>query len=110
LSLRDPIVLLDDIREACNLIIKYKGNSSFDNFAADTRTVHAILYNFQVIGEAANRLSEDIRKKYHNIKWADIIAFRNIVVHEYFGIDLRIVYQIATINVPELLEKLKNIR
>lgn len=106
MSSRDFGVLLDDIREACRKVGAYRGDLSYERFAADSRTVDATLHNLQIIGEAAARLPDDVRARYPEIEWRDIVAFRNILVHEYFGVDLRIVWRIVIGKVPEPARRL----
>jgi uncharacterized protein with HEPN domain len=60
---------------------------SFDEFTNDEKTVDAVVRNFEVIGEASNRLPEDFKAANTNIDWARIKGFRNRIVHDYFGID-----------------------
>ena len=68
----------------------------------DAKTYDAVLMNFIIIGEAANRLSEEIKKQKPNIDWRSIIGFRNFVAHDYFGVDINIVWAAITIHLPEL--------
>jgi uncharacterized protein with HEPN domain len=67
---------------------------SFDNFRDDNKTIDAVLHNLQIIGEAANRLPPNFKEKSSHIEWYKIIGLRHRVVHDYFGVDLEIVWQI----------------
>ena len=82
---------------------------SFNDFIADSKTADAVVRNFEIIGEAANRLPEDFREKYPEIDWHRIRGFRNRIIHDYFGIDYAIVWKIKETYLPELLQKLRNI-
>lgn len=61
-----------------------------------------VVHHLQIIGEAANSLSADLRNQYAEVPWAQIIAFRNIVVHEYFRVSLNLVWAIVQNNLPPL--------
>ena len=71
------------------------------------KTYDAVLMNFAIIGEAASHFSEEIRKNNLEIDWRTIIAMRNFLVHEYFEIDPKIVWQTVKENIPELLLLIK---
>ncbi len=86
----------------------YTRDMSFDQFKSDSKTVDAVIRNFEVIGEAANRLTENYKNNNPEIEWSHLRGFRNRIVHEYFGIDLEIVWHIIEENLPELLTVLKN--
>jgi uncharacterized protein with HEPN domain len=73
-------------------------------FASDEKTQDAVLRNLEVIGEAARALPEAIRDRAPNVEWRKIIAFRNVLVHEYFGVDLRIIWDVVE-NKLDVLEK-----
>ncbi len=80
---------------------------SFENFIADDKTIDAVVRNFEIIGEAANRVSEDFRATHPEIEWRRMIGLRNRVIHEYFGIDYETVWKIRNENIPELLDYIK---
>ncbi len=63
--------------------------------------VDAVIRNLEVIGEASRNIPEDIRGEYPDIPWSKMIGLRNIAIHEYFGVDLSIVWEIITRNLPE---------
>ncbi len=109
MSKRQPSLLIEDIIESGNKILTYTSTLSFNVFIADSKTVDAVVRNFEIIGEAANRLPEDFREKYPEIDWHRIRGFRNRIIHDYFGIDYAIVWKIKETFLPELLQKLKNI-
>ncbi len=99
--MRNQIEWLKDIFDAIVQIEKYsiKGEDEFQkNELIQTWMVH----HLQVIGEAANRVSGDITKKYGMIPWAQIKGLRNIIVHEYFGIDLEEIWNTITTDIPKL--------
>ncbi len=73
-----------------------------DTFLADVTRQAAVLHELTVIGEAASRLSETLRQAYPTTPWAKVVAFRNVVVHEYFGLNWEIVWDTAIELVPEL--------
>jgi uncharacterized protein with HEPN domain len=72
-------------------------------------TVEACLYNIQVIGEAVSLLPKDIKKENPGIKWAAIKGMRNRLIHEYFGTDLQLVWDVIKDELPELKSRLKDI-
>ena len=89
---RDFRLYLDDIRESCRKIRMYTRGMTFEEFEVDVKTQDAVIRNFEVIGEAANRLPEEIRLQFADVEWAKIIAFLNILIHEYFGVKLETVW------------------
>nr|MBI1231769.1 DUF86 domain-containing protein [Cytophagales bacterium] len=80
-----------------------------DTFFEDEKTFDAVLMNFVIIGEAVGRLSEQLKEKEQQIPWTKIKAFRNIVAHDYFGVDAEEVWQIIKNNLPELSTQIKKI-
>lgn len=100
---RDPSLLIEDIIDSAKKILDYTNDISFDEFTKDSKTIDAVIRNFEIIGEAANRLSEDFKDKYTSIDWHRIRGFRNRIVHHYFGIDYAIVWQIKETFLPELI-------
>jgi uncharacterized protein with HEPN domain len=109
MSKRQPNLLIEDIIDSGQKILTYTADLSFDEFVADSKTIDAVVRNFEIIGEAANRLPEEIKEKYPDIDWHRIRGFRNRIVHDYFGIDYNIVWQIKETFLPVLLDKLKKI-
>ncbi|MEO7540008.1 MAG: HepT-like ribonuclease domain-containing protein [Pyrinomonadaceae bacterium] len=83
---------------------------TFEQFAADDKTIDAVARNFEIIGEAANRLSDEFKSGHPEIDWDRIRGFRNRIVHDYFGIDLAIVWNIAQNFLPKLAIDLSQIK
>ena len=78
---------------------KYK---SEEEFSKDTIPFDATMMNFIVVGEMANKLSESFKERHHSIEWRKISDLRNIIAHDYFGIDNKEVWQIIKNKIPEL--------
>lgn len=83
---------------------------TYEQFLNYSKTVDAVIRNFEIIGEAANRLSDEFKDKHPDIDWHKIRGFRNRIVHDYMGIDYSIVWQIRNKFLIELIEQLKAIR
>lgn len=109
MSKREPFLLVEDIIESADKIIRYTENLSFEQFINDSKTIDAVIRNFEVIGEAANRLPEDFKIKHESIDWHRIRGFRNRIVHHYFGIDYTIVWEIKESFLPSLITSLKSL-
>ncbi len=69
----------------------------------------ACIHQLEIIGEAANHFSDEFFKKYKEVEWAEITGLRNVLLHEYFGIDIRIVWQVIQNDLPHLNESIKAI-
>ena len=109
MSKRSPSLFVEDVIESANKILDYTKSLSFEDFIKDGKTVDAVIRNFEIIGEAANRLPEDFKDKHSNIEWHRIRGFRNRIVHDYFGIDYSIVWEIKESFLPNLLQSLKSL-
>ncbi len=109
MSKRDVKLLLADIAEAVNKIVVYTAGMSYADFVADDKTIDAVVRNFEIIGEAANRIPEDYRILHPEIEWRQIIGLHNRVIHEYFGIDYEILWHIIDNYVSELQERVSHI-
>jgi uncharacterized protein with HEPN domain len=106
--LRDDRERLRDIEEAIEKIEKYV-SIGYEAFVEDERTQVWIIHHLQVIGEASNHLSDELIEQNRDIPWADIVGLRNILVHQYFGIDLRQVWETAELDMPILKAKVREI-
>lgn len=102
MSERSDDLLVEDILDAAEKILRYTKGLTFDQFAMDERTVDAVARNFEIIGEAANRLTDAYKRRNDGINWNQIRGFRNRIVHDYFGIDQTIVWQIIEVYLPKL--------
>lgn len=104
MSKRDIMLLLDDMLQSAHKIKNYTKDLDFDSFLSDDKTKDAVVRNFEIIGEAANRMDSDFRDKNPEIKWNRIRGFRNRIVHDYFGIDYEIVWEIIDNYLDELID------
>jgi len=109
MSKRPIDLLLNDIRQAIDRIEQYIKNLSFDAFSKDQKSVDAVVRNLEIIGEVANRLPDEFKEKYSEMQWHKVVGLRHRIVHEYFGIDLEIVWQILRKDLPELNHNLTQI-
>ncbi len=100
---------LKHIMDSIHEIESYVENVSPDEFAGNSMMKHATVKLLEIIGEASNALSDALRASHPEIEWPKIIALRNLLVHQYFGIDPRIVWQIVTGDLPLLKEKIGKI-
>lgn len=106
MSKRDDWLLLEDIIEACDKINKYTKGMSYEDFVNDDKTIDAVVRNFEVIGEAANRLSNETLLHHQNLQWRQIIGLRNRLIHGYFGVDYQILWNIMKENLNQFREQI----
>jgi uncharacterized protein with HEPN domain len=109
MSERIDAYLLEDILESIQNIFQFTEGVDFEQFDSDLKTRHAVQHNFMIIGEASDRISEALKKANPGINWRDIKSFRNIIVHDYFGIDTHIVWEIIQNDLMELQNQIKQI-
>ena len=109
MSKRDVSLLLGDMLESARKIKRYTLGCTFEDFLNDDKTADAVIRNFEIIGEAANRIDSDFRISQPQLEWTRIRGFRNRIVHEYFGIDYQIVWTIIEDDLSELIENLNEI-
>lgn len=93
---------LDDLYESINKIEEYILNTSEETFSINTQIQDSILHRIQLIGEIVKRIPEEYKMKYPSIPWKEIAGTRDNIVHDYDGIDLSIVWDIATTYIPKL--------
>lgn len=108
MSKRAPALLVQDILQGAERILRYTADLSFDDFMEKEVLQDAVARNFEIIGEAANRLPAAFREEVTLIEWDRIRGFRNRIVHEYFGVDYSIVWEIRTHYLPDLYRRLKD--
>lgn len=106
MSKRDTSLLLEDMLNSAIKIKVYTKSFDFESFVTDDKTVDAVIRNFEIIGEASNRIDEEFKLKHLNIEWVRLRGFRNRIVHDYFGIDYEIVWDIILNYLDTLIEDL----
>ncbi len=95
-------VRLQHILDAISEILSYTEGISFQEFESNSMIFFASVKQLEIIGEAANNLTEEFQNTYGEIDWRTIVGLRNILVHEYFGIDEQIVWGIIKKDIPKL--------
>ena len=102
-------LFVEDILECIDKIESYIGNMDFEDFSGDSKTSDAVIRNLEIIGEASNHLPDEVREKHHHIEWRRIIGLRNRIIHEYFGVSLKIAWQIIKNEIPTLREQIRDV-
>ncbi len=109
MSERNDIDLIQDIAESVARISLYTLNMEYEEFRKDKKTQDAVIRNIEIMGEATKKLSEDMRKDYPNIPWKNIAGTRDKLIHNYFGVNIDIIWSIVQIEIPSLLPKIERI-
>ena len=109
MSKRDWRLFINDILECIERIEKYVSGLSYDDFIKDDKTKDSVVRNLEIIGEAANQIPMDIRERYKDIPWAQIVGLRHRLIHGYFVIDYDIVWNIIDKEIPDIKIKIKEI-
>jgi len=106
---RNYQLYLEDILESANKIQNYAGDLPFEHLIRDRMRVDAIVRNFEIIGEASSKIPQETRDKYSFVEWKKISNFRNVLAHEYFGVDYEIMWEIIKEKLPDLERQIKEI-
>lgn len=109
MSKRPVELLLNDMLDSIDRIEQYTEGMSFESFSNDQKTIDAVARNLQIIGEAASRLPEEFKEKHSNLEWHKIVGLRHRIVHDYFGMDIEIIWQILAKDLPGLRQNLSRI-
>lgn len=106
---RDFRVSLDDMAEALDKIMEYVDGISEAAFEKNTEKQDAVIRRIEVLGEAVKNIPEHIRQKYPDIPWRSIAGMRDVVIHQYFGVTISLVWKVATSDAPFLREQIEKI-
>lgn len=106
---RNPIFFLEDIKLSTCKILKYTKNMSFSDFENDTKTIDAVVRNFEIIGEAVKNLPDEIKDKYPSVPFKQIAGMRDKLIHDYFGVDYEIVYKTIKDKLSEFKKQIEKI-
>lgn len=106
---REVILFVKDIYTACKDIQDFTAGMELDQFIQDKKTSSAVLRQFEIVGEAAKYLPDDLKMNYPEIRWKDIAGMRDRLIHAYFGVDFHLVWDTVKTDVPRLLETVQHI-
>ncbi len=109
-SQRNERLFIDDINDSIRAIESFVEGLSQEDFKKDRKTFSATIRELEIIGEAVNNISDELKQKYLHVLWQEIRSFRNKIVHEYFGVDIRIVWDVITNELPILKRQIERIQ
>ena len=99
---RDYRVYLEDIVEAADRVLDYVSDMSCENLRDDAKTLDAVVRNLEIIGEAAKKVPESVRVAHPDVEWKRIAGLRDILIHQYFEVDVEIIWDVVCNKLPQL--------
>lgn len=100
---------LQHILDAIEEIESYIVDADFDKFMENSMMRFACIKQMEIIGEASNHISDEVKSQFSTIEWKQIVGMRNVFVHEYFGVDTTIVWEIIQGDIPDLKGKISEV-
>jgi len=107
---RDIMLYIEDILESILKIEEYTSNVTEQAFSSNTQLQDAVIRRLEIMGEAVKNIPEQFRTRYPDIPWKEIAGMRDVVIHSYFGIDMRRVWKVVKEDFPVLKTNLEKVR
>ena len=104
---RNSNLYIRDILDCIDKVEEYVKGLSFEDFAKNKMVIDAVVRNFEIIGEAAKNISAEVKTKYNKIPWKEMAGMRDKTIHEYFGVDLKIIWKTIKQSLPSLKKSIK---
>jgi uncharacterized protein with HEPN domain len=98
---------LKDIENSCEKIIKFIHGMKFSEFKKDEKTQYAVIRALEILGEATKKIPRSVRNEYPNIPWREMASIRDKLIHDYIGINIKVVWNTARDDIPTLLPQIK---
>ena len=107
---KEPVIFIDHILECIELLEEYVGGITKDKFFNSVQLQDAVIRRIEVIGEAAKNIPAEIKEKHPDIAWKEIAGMRDILIHEYFAVDLELTWQAAKVAAIELKKRMTEVK
>ena len=107
---KDPRIFIEHILECIERIEEYTRGVTKEEFLSSGQLQDAVIRRIEVIGEAVKNIPDDIKQRYPDIPWREIAGMRDILIHEYFGVDLELIWKVAKEDVFELKKKMLKVK
>jgi uncharacterized protein with HEPN domain len=105
---RDYRDYLQDILDSINDIENFVRGMGFEEFKRDRKTINAVVRSIEVIGEASKKIPRSLKAKYRGVPWREMAGIRDKLIHEYFGVDVEILWKTAKDDIPPLKQVIQN--
>jgi uncharacterized protein with HEPN domain len=106
---REFLDYLGDIRDAVVKARQFVAGMTYEQFAADEKTAFAVVRCLEIIGEAARKIPEAVRTRYPQVAWREMTGMRDVLIHDYFGVNLRVVWNTVQNDLPPLKPQIEQI-
>ena len=100
---------LGDIRDAVAKAQQFVADMTFEQFAEDEKTAFAVVRCLEIIGEAARKIPEPVRGQYPQVPWQEMMGMRNFLIHDYMGVNYRVVWNTIQNDLPPLKQQIEQI-
>ena len=106
---RDYLDYLNDIYDSVNKGITFIKEMTYEDFSKDEKTQFALIRVIEIVGEASKKIPADVKDQSQEIPWREISGMRDLLIHDYFGVNIQVVWETAKNDLPELKEKIQKL-